>query len=158
MFLLSYSNSRTRIICFTTWRMHTPTHHIIMNGVSGRKRVGPQKQVMGFNNKYDSMEQRTRCDRCPALPHSTLGINGNLANVTLVIFWLRSTPEMHFCLFSSTSICLYTSASPTRATAMPIWSRWTSGRSMTSSQRRREAWRICLTKGHTTLSFLSSSG
>ncbi len=36
-----------------------------MNGESGKKRVGPSRQVMGYYDEYDSMEQQAKCDRCP---------------------------------------------------------------------------------------------
>uniref|UniRef100_A0A3B3VMP0 TEA domain-containing protein n=2 Tax=Poecilia TaxID=8080 RepID=A0A3B3VMP0_9TELE len=39
----------------------------------------------------------------------------------------------------STSTCLCTSDSPTPATVMPTWSPWTSGRSTTSTPRRKGA-------------------
>lgn len=71
---------------------------MVMNVASGKKRVGPLRQVMGYYNKYDSIEQQAQCDRCPGAPNSALGINVNLANWTLVIF---GSVHLLLCTFVS---------------------------------------------------------
>lgn len=138
-----------QFLCYTS-EIHTQAHRTIGNVASGKKRVEPLRQVMGYHNKCDQMERLACHSRCQRDWHS--------ANETFAISEFVPFPDMHFCFSSSTSTCLCTLASPIRATVTPIWSPWTSGRSMTSSQRRKGAWKSCLTKGRTTLSFSSSSG
>lgn len=69
---------------------------MIMNGASEKKRVGPSRQVMGYSDKYDSVEQQAECDRCSGAPISALGVNGNLANRTFVLF---GTAHLLICTF-----------------------------------------------------------
>lgn len=51
---------------------------MMMNGASGKKRVGPLRQVIGYYSKYDSMEQQAQSDRCPGVPNSALVIFGSV--------------------------------------------------------------------------------
>lgn len=66
----------------------------------------------------------------------------------------------HSCVlsFSTTSTCLCTSTRAAQVTVTPCWSVWTSGRSTTSSLRRRAASRSYSARAHRTHSTWSSSG
>lgn len=62
------------------------------------------------------------------------------------------------CSCSITNTCLCTSGSQIPATVIPTLRQWISDRSMTSSLRKKEAWRSCLKGAQQMPSSLSNSG